>query len=265
MAYFTIKEKGYVKNSFRRKTTIAWQCIGLFTLFAILWHLPLLFAPASRQMRQPSWKSLNNEYYLVFKSPLLSSTNHDVLWMDPTIYLLPTDMGFSGSLRQYPPTSQLIPESPTPSILIQPFQSRQSDKEFSGQTVLTMIQASFNTWNTQEAKLQPPSNISLEGESVWRVLGSIADWNPVATSVLPVLSSSEPLGASILRVGVSSKGDPQFVTLERSAGLDKADEVAVHFIKSIHFTPPDSIENSNAPVWGFVKILWKTEQVFAKP
>lgn len=247
-----------MKNVFRKKMTFAWKTGVFFVLFAALWHLPLLLTPSPKHANRPLRKISENEHYLVFQMPQ-HSMGYRFSWDDPTVYLLPTATGFSNYLQQPQVLPALFSESASsPPEIIQPFSWSHIRMEVDNQDVPTMMQMTLSDEKDGPSEISTNSKITVEDGSAWRITGSIAERRASATAALPTIFSPEPLAATVLRIGVTPLGDVQFVALEQSSGLDKADEAAIRFAKGIHLSPLDASPD-DVLAWGFVKIFWRAE------
>ncbi len=239
----------------------AWRAGALLLLVAILWHAPLFWDATSRPRPNTTLpKNRSEEVYMVMEPLSTKSSRTLVAWDDPTIFLLPSDQGFSSTLRTRLPKTRSPSEEATPPVLIQPFApQRWSEDENDAMPPFLSESANMDSTLTPGLPTERGTDEPDAQGSAWRAFGGIADRTPSATSALPVIRSTEPVRPTLLRVGVDTLGDAAFVMLEKSSGLDKADEAAIRFVKGIHFSTMDSTNQSQI-AWGFMKILWRAER-----
>lgn len=252
-----------MKRPFRRKTSLAWGTIVIFGLLALLWHLPLLVVPSLKRGMTQSPQAPSLEHYLVIEPPQPAPSGTGISWMDPTIYLLPTDVGYSMRLRRASILLPVVQESLLLHSPLLPFEAPADRSAFSGQDALTMAQAAFNDEGSEETGAPHPNVAPSEEGSAWRAVGSIAGRQPAAPSALPSIVAVDDPAPTVLRVGVGAEGEARFVTLERSSGLEKADDEALRFVRGIRFAAVD-FEGEENLAWGFVKILWRAERPVGK-
>ncbi|MBI4023960.1 MAG: hypothetical protein HY360_03205 [Verrucomicrobia bacterium] len=253
-----------MKKTFRKKTAFAWRAAGLFLLLAILWHAPLFFIERPEPVPRAQASFVDGDVYMVLDPVSLPVSDQPLSWMDPTVYLLPSDMGFSAHNRRISATTKLDDANSPPPSIMQPFQVERLHGAPGSVKSLVQAQASMEDAMTNDPMSFPPLEKPSEEGSAWRVSGRIADRLISATSALPGILSSEPLRPTVARLGVGPQGDARFVVLERSSGSEKADEAAIQFVRGIRFTALD-LEADSSLEWGFVKVLWRVERPAAKP
>jgi len=243
-----------VKRLFRKESTFPWKIIVGCLLLAVLWHLALLKRWHPKHPI-PTTVHMPEETYMVME-PASAKPGWLPSWNDPTIFALPSDVGFSANVRHEIGLPKLLAESPLPPAVFEPFQ-RTEDAMFDG--MQNLLASNENESEADSgAGSRGPSTAALQEGSVWRVTGTLGDRSPSTSSVLPVIISPEPLAPTVLRVGVNANGTADYILVRQSSGLEKADEAALRFARSVLFAP-SSGENEKSIMWGEMKVIWRVE------
>ncbi len=252
-----------MKKTFRQKIIIPWYSVGVFLPLAMAWHLPLFFLTNPEGIEQKALGPIGENPYITLQPSLFPSVKNQS-WMDPTVYILPSEVGFSAHIRQMPISSKITIENPLPLVITQSFQTKRWGNELSTIEALSLLQPLPEEMVIIDFKNESTTETTLKATPLWRITGNIANRLLPTHSVLPTITSSEPIGTTMLRIGVAPQGDVQFVVLEQSSGLDKSDEAAIRFVKSLCFNPLYT-ETDGSTSWGMVKFLWPVEQQAKKP
>jgi hypothetical protein len=233
-----------------------WRGIALVAALAIAWHAPLLWRTAPVAPR-PMPERRPEPAFLIFEPPLAAGKVAAALvdWLDPTVFALPSDRGFSAVARRRAPAARLSEAgSHAPSLprAYEPLLWARGEGEGGP------FAEAPPSLGAPVAGEEPSPPAPEEG-SAWRVYGEIAGRAPSAASSLPALDRDEPVGPTIVRAAVSPRGEVPYAFVERGSGVEKADDAAVKFVRSLRFA---SLEGTNAPplAWGFVKVLWRGEK-----
>ncbi len=221
----------------------------------------MLFAPTRKKHRAIPSEFATRDFYVEMQPEVMTPVRLQLSLGDPTVYLLPSDMGFSSTLRQQRAISKMEPEVSDPPVEVRLFQTEREDQELSSFRALTMNQVSLNESGAPDAGvvLEAPA----DEESGLRVSGGIVDRLPTGTLAPPKITANEVLGPTVLRVGVAPQGGVMAVVLEKSSGMDKADEAAARFVKGIRFMPAESAAEGSME-WGIIRIIWRAERSSSK-
>ncbi|MCC7518511.1 MAG: hypothetical protein IT578_04930 [Verrucomicrobiae bacterium] len=227
--------------------------IALVAALVVAWHAPLLWQRTPPPA--PAGAERGAETVFMILEPSSPAVTSAVDWMDPTVFALPSDQGFSARVRRRAPSLRLAETNAFAFSLPQPYAPLLWAGETGEGAVFVEPPPSFGEAVAAEEAPSPPS----EEGSAWRVYGEIAARNPAAVAPLPPMARDEPVGPSVLRIAVTPRGDVPYAFMERGSGFDRADDAALRFVQSLHFSP---VEGTNAAplAWGFVKILWRSER-----
>ncbi len=246
--------KKNVKRSFLPRKDFAWGTAGGFFLCALLWHTPLLFPLISKQEKEISKRGTAPQPYLIFQMTNNLTPSVSRVWTDPTVYLLPPEP--DEALRFSSIFSKNTEMNSSPPDLFDVYVPERWEEETVLKSVFPLFQSSIEKNPVVDAGVISTQEMPMVGESAWWVSENILrQFSPHVNSPLPSVASLEPLEPSVLRVGITSEGNVQFVILEESSRSNKADELAIHFVKGIHFAPLDSSFEESV-FWGAIKILW---------
>ena len=237
--------------------TFAWRAVGWFLLLALIWHVPMLFAPTRKKHRSAPSELATKDFYVVMEPEVVTPVRLQLALGDPTIFLLPNDMGFSSAIRRQRAISKMESEVSDPPVEVRAFQTGREEHDLSSFRALTMNQSSLNDMDSIDAPAA--AEAPAEEGSIWCVSGGIADRTATATLGLPVITANEVLSPTALRVGVTRAGEVLTVMVEKSSGMDKADEAAVRFAKGLRFAPEESAVDGSLS-WGIVKVIWRAER-----
>jgi hypothetical protein len=238
---------------------IAWHALVVVALVVVAWHLPLLWSSSSKKPRAPSSSRHSSlDTFVVFQPAPADVAFDPLLWQDPTVYLLPSPVGFTRALSEMRAQPRLSVESSPPPCVLDPSRIEFSTSLLDGSrpqinTLYSLMEPRDSASESRPAAEPWPSVVS-----AWRVTGPIAQRLIPSTSALPSVRSEEPLDPTILRIGVNRQGDPQYILIERSSGSDKADEAGAAFARTLAFSSSDG-KAENPVVWGLLKIFWQPE------
>jgi hypothetical protein len=225
-------------------------------LLALCWHLPLFLPLRSNQVVHPPAAPPPGVVMLISPAQAASSlTSVMSALLDPTIFLLPSDHGFSSGIRGMAARDipAIIPGEPAPQT-----QAYQSPEWVGVSPGVQKLLFSDPSLVRPPLKQQSVTNEPVEGGSGWRVTGMIADrLLPVSLeSTLPKVHARDLLGPTLLRIGVSESGHVAFIFLEKSSGMEAADEHAFQLARSLQFADSDQ---TGMVQWGFLRVIWRPE------
>jgi TonB family protein len=241
-----------LKSIYSPKTKIPWKSLLIFFLVAAVWHLPLLLAPKPKEA--PLAQSSPQNTFLFLQSSTVTPNDLQVLWSDPTIYVLPGDYGFSSRLRSVKPHLKEEHIKSTLVDLSSAFEPTHTEDLEVGVENLMWDPTPFETDLTTETSSVPKEKAIEEG-SAWLVSGNLAKRLISSSSTLPLLVSTELLAPSVLRICVGENGSVLYCMVEKSSGFDNADDAALRFARGIRFQSQSDASN----VWGTVKVFWRAE------
>jgi hypothetical protein len=246
-----------MKKSYRKKTHWGWQTLIVFLIVAALWHSPLMFVRERKSSKRSVSKPSQENVYLTFQSNAFSASQIRDLWADPTIYLLPSEVGFSSYIRRMSVSPKISFETIPPPNVVQAFLPSHAGEVFSSVEALTMAQSFFEETVSFDKKSAVPNDPVLQESSNWYVTGPVATRLVSLRANLPLISSDELLQATVLRIGISASGDVRFVVLDHkhTSGSEKADQAAIGFARSLKFSP--GVTDDTSLAWGFVCIQWR--------
>lgn len=252
-----------MSTAFRPKPVVAWHVLVGVGLVVLGWHLPLMWQGTEKVRAPAAVRGSGRDTFVFWQPPQVEIQVNPVLWQDPTVYLLPGQMGFSRNLTKVLAEPRLTVENTLPPTVLAPERPEQPAEPAGGKPSLVSLMDSLREMGDRAAESPPPREVWSSVGSAWRVTGRIAQRLPQAGAPLPLIQSAESLGPTLLRVGISPQGDPQYVLIERSSGSEKADEAGIRFARGLGFSSSDAPED--APVaWGFLKICWQPEPVPGK-
>lgn len=240
-----------------------WKIPTFFLLVGILLHIPLFWPSSFDKDIISKSPAVTESVYLVLEPPQPALTAKHWTWDDPTLYLLPSDLGFSARIRNF--FSEFHPSAspPTPSILLQPFIPQKWEGQKDKRSLETMMISSPEiSLESVASSVLPIESLPAEEGSAWRVSGAIAERLAATPSTLPAIQSTELLAPTVLHVGITPEGQVRFVVLDKSSGLEKADEAAIRFSRTIRFIPAPP--GNNDLVWGDVRVLWRVDRLTRK-
>ncbi len=252
-----------MKKGSREKRAMPWKVALFSVLLALLWHIPLLFTSDKDLVARNAITAVIPRSFLVLQPPPPLTLQQKFSWSDPTVYLLPSSIGFSINPRRTTASLEVLMENRAPPSVVLAYQRERREGGVLSVETLMDTRPSSDGMDVRPTASRIPETASEEG-SAWRLSGSIVERLASTKSALPVVPSSELLGATVLHVGVTPRGDAQFVVLKRSSGSDRADEAAVRFVKGIRFTPVDP-GTEGSTMWGIAKVLWRAERSIIKP
>lgn len=246
-----------MSRPYRRKWDISFKALALALMVAFLWHLLLLWPskepPAVAQVRVAN----QEETYMLLDPKVKIIQEPATQWSDPTVYLLPSDLGFSATLRKMPVAARLSISNSWPEGISLPFEPYEWGSEANIEAIAL---SSSEESHVEEARAIATSP-AFEA-STWRITGPISQRVAREAGPLPVISSDEILAPTFISVGINGRGEVQFVILKRSSGMEKADEAAMGFARSISFIALDSVVE-NTLSWGILKVHWRTGKLTA--
>ncbi|MDD2708995.1 MAG: hypothetical protein PHV34_13495 [Verrucomicrobiae bacterium] len=247
-----------MKHSYRPRWVIAWGAVAMFLGLTVAWHLPLLLTdcrPGKGKAEKPA-ESVGDPVVVWEPARTVAVSGISLAFlMDPTVYLLPSDMGFSRSLRncQAEPRNKME-EMEIPAIFDR-FQAGIVDDVVSASPAAAGFGKVGWNWEPPMCERNPAAENWGSVGSAWHVGGRIASRLLPSAPALPQLGAGESLGPTLLWLGVNPQGDVEYVLVERSSGKDKADEAGVRFARLLRFQASDAA--ADVPVaWGFLKIMW---------
>ena len=247
-----------MKETFRKKKIFGWPAIGGFLLVAMGWHIPLFFAIDSKPIVPQPFLKPDKNLYIVMEPIEQASLSDQFLWLDPTVYLLSSDIGFSARMRKISASTKMAVNDPLPPALPRFLQAKQAQSEFTAEEAIVLAERALENQTDMDASAPSLEKVSTENKTSWYVMGSIAE-RLILPSSLSLTASYGMIKPTVLWIGITAYGDVQFIVLEQSSGLSEADEVAIRFAKKdLKFRPLFS-EQDNSVDWGFVKILWQGE------
>ena len=184
---------------------------------------------------------------------------------DPSLMSLPSPHGFSSEVweRKSEATQRDLGWNEEPAYL-EPTapDALRSLLEPALLSAAVLSAAEKNTAQPEESDaemIQPPVTVN---ESVFHVLGALANRGVMRTPELPVLNSPAPLRPSQVRIGVGTEGLVRYALLDRSCGTESVDAQAVVLAQQIRFEAEQGSEPS-ALAWGIVRFLWATQAATA--
>lgn len=248
-----------MKRGFRPRAGFAWRAAVWFLLLALLWHVPLLFSPRKKRRPPPPTAYANREFFIEFQPGIATPVRQQLPLGDPTVFILPSDVGFSAMVRHPSQVLRVDSDVANPPFEARGFQTGREGLEFTSDRALTM-----NLEGLTEGRESVVVEAPTEEVSAWRVSGGLEGRLMGPGATLPAVISTELLAPTSLRVGVTALGDVAVVALERGSGSDKADEAGIRFVKGLRFAPIETASDG-AMVWGFVKILWHAERMGGRP
>lgn len=250
-----------MKKSFRPKISIPLWTILFFLTLGAIWHLPLWWVYSNRtenRILRLEIPSVARDVRMVFQPSVPGTSNNLPSWLDPTLYLLPDDRGFSKGLRpaEFPKEEEWFLAATRPPDLSEPLRI-EKNAAFNGNNPIPAWVFASSMEKASNAGRSPTSHENAaSGESAWHVTGPIKERLIQPYPTFPHIHSSELLSPTLLRMGITSSGDPQFVILETGSGSDEADQLGIFFARNLRFAPRE--EPANDPVtWGYLKILWQ--------
>jgi len=252
-----------MKEGYRKKMDMPRKAVLFFVLLALWWHIPLLFISDKDIVARSATTAVIPRSFLVLQPPPQLTLQKKFPWSDPTVYLLPSSIGFSINPRRTIGSLEVLMENRAPPSVVLAYQRERREGSVLSVETLMDTKPSSDGVDVRPTAPRIPETASEEG-SAWRLSGSIVGRLASTKSALPVVPSSELLGATVLHVGVTPQGDAQFVVLKLSSGSDGADEAAVRFVKGIRFTPVDP-GTEGSTMWGIAKVLWRAERSIIKP
>lgn len=246
-----------MKTSFKKSVSFSWKALLAFAVLTCIWHLPLLWIKDQPVTSKQPIRVLSEERQLVYKQEVKASPEEVPAWNDPTIYLLPSKWSFSSyrNRKLAPPT--FSGEQLAPPQIVQEFEPTRSG-ELSTSEALSLIN-SASAQPTSDAPGTPKTSLTdnLEKGSSWRISGEQLTGRTLTVSqAFPKTKFETMPQMTTLRLGVSPSGEVMFVVVDKSSGIDSADDLAVRFAKALRFSAKETPELE--PVsWGFLKIDWR--------
>jgi hypothetical protein len=238
-----------------------WRGVALVVVLAAAWHAPLFWRAESPAVNRVAAEHRAEQVFMILEPPAVpgKAVAGFVDWLDPTVFALPSERGFSSAVRHRAPAARLSEGEAQSSLLPWLYEPLCWARGAREGTSFAEPPPSFGGLTVGEE----PATALPEEASAWRVYGEIARRNPTAPSSLPPVERDEPVGPTVVRAAVSPRGEVPYAFLERSSGFERVDDVALRFVQSLRFAPA---EGTNAVVlsWGFVKVLWRGERPVRK-
>jgi hypothetical protein len=228
-----------------------------FMLFAALWHVPLLILPQGKQSDPKIRPSLHESPSVVMQTEVQIADRS--FWSDPTVYLLPNDVGFSTYRRRVANPSLSTMQDSRADVVAENSDD-ESQRGLSIDHALRLAQSSFMEVSARDLKTVSFVEDSESQKSSWHIVGAVADRLLPNNSELPIVVSSDPLQPTTLRIAVNERGEVAFALLDHSSGSDKADEAGIRFVRNLRFVPIDSTLQESTHSWGFLKIDWRGDR-----
>lgn len=220
---------------------------------ALVFHLLLFLSPQPKPVAVVQTTSQNT--FLFLEPHKAEASNVTSLWLDPTVYLLPADLGFSSPLRKREPESRHMPMKTEIADHTMPFEPTRMENasEAEDSTLLNAI-------NTESMVLRQEPNSddvdkSMDAGSAWLVSNNLSRRLLPSSTTLPLVVSSELLGPTSIRVCVGSNGAVLYAVLEKTSGLESADDAALKFAKALRFQN----DLNGATEWGMLKVFWHAD------
>lgn len=234
-----------------------WRGIALVVVLAAAWHVPLFWRAESPVVNHAAAERRAEHIFMILEPPPApgKTVAGFVDWLDPTVFALPSERGFSATVRHRAPAARLSDgetQAPLLPRLYEPLLWARGEREG---VAFAESPPSFGISPAGEE----PVTAAPEEASAWRVYGEIAGRNPTAPSSLPPVERDEPVAPTVVRAAVSPRGEVPYAFVERSSGFERADDAALRFVQSLRFA---SLDGTNSAVlsWGFVKVLWRGER-----
>jgi len=251
-----------MKDAVAGRDGSVWRIVALFLLVAGTWHLPLFLVPAQPRSAPQSTGLLKQGFQLVLQPAITIQSQNLPSWDDPTVYVLPTEIGFSSHLRQPATGLPRNQDFPVPPTILLPSEraGQQPDSLHLKSLVLsrgTLEEHEGDRTSRKPEEPDPPRT------SPWviseNLAGRAAPSNPSPVSPF----STEALSPTLLHVAVNADGDVVFVLVAGTSGSDKADTTGLAFARTLRFMPLDTA-GETVVAWGTLKILWEANRTPSK-
>lgn len=234
-----------------------WRGIALVVVLAAAWHTPLFWRAEPPVVKRVAAEHRTEQVFMILEPPAAPGriATGFVDWLDPTVFALPSERGFSAMVRRRVPGSRLSDGEERALLLPLLYEPLCWARKEGEGVAFAEPPLSFGISPAGEEPAIPAS----EEASAWRVYGEIDRRNPTASSSLPPVEFDEAVAPTVVRAAVSPRGEVPYTFIERSSGFERADGAALRFVQSLRFSPLEGT-NVAALSWGFVKVLWRGER-----